>query len=257
MLNHEKWLLIGRIHPYCLVRRIRVREIVSPYKMPDALQSFVQHHALLGLAHGAWWRGYFDEGEAAFERLADLVEVVAVEAVERADDAKIARQGQFGASAIVSRHAQNAAVAVAERGQCLSERDIDGRAVELVDDQPEAAKFAPAPIAGGARGVDADALAAPRLRVAGVACPVFADGLGEIAVLDAIDDLPVDAQWSQPADQRAHAPLVGGCDELRCVGGGRALPIAFLLAPEDFGDQPRQFGLAGARRPREDDVPCE
>jgi hypothetical protein len=40
-------------------------------------------------------RKYFNEGEAAFEGLADLVEIVTVETIECANDAKIRRDRQF------------------------------------------------------------------------------------------------------------------------------------------------------------------
>ena len=68
--------------------------------MADAAERFEEDDALLRLALGACgWHNLY-KGEAPLERLADLVEVATVEAVQCPDDAEILRYRQLGATTL-------------------------------------------------------------------------------------------------------------------------------------------------------------
>lgn len=110
---------------------VRIRRNVGHAVRMQAPERPLRRHGLLLRALVASGRQHVDKGEAALHGLADLVEEVAVEAVERADDPEIARQRHRHLVARVGRHHQRAALA-AERGQQAAERGVDRRASELV-----------------------------------------------------------------------------------------------------------------------------
>ncbi len=83
--------------------------------------------------------------------------------------------------------------------------------------------------------------------------PVLANGLCQVAVANAVVDLPIDTSWHQPAQQGVNAPAIGSCDQPGSVPARSGSAIfARRLAPENFGYQPGQFCFAGARRAGQD-----
>src|SRR5450755_526778 len=151
--------------------------------MADAAERFEEDDALLRLSLGACGRQNLYEGEAPFERLADLVEVATVEAIQCTDDAEILRNRQLGAAAL-NGDAQH--IVAAQRRESITKREVDGRAVELVDDQPltpERELYAALDAALGGNGCAAQRERAPLLRSAPLKRPVFEDGTGQITIL--------------------------------------------------------------------------
>ena len=159
--------------------------------MADTFQGFDEHDTLFGetlLADG--WED-FDEGEAAFEGLAELVEIIAIEAVESADDAEILRDRQFGTT-IVGRYAQE--IVPAEGGKCITKGEIDGSTVELVDDQPLTAKSIAYTTSQAIRSSNArtsNSLNVPLCWILTLNSPVFENGGGEVAVLYLVHRLTI------------------------------------------------------------------
>src|SRR5258708_9524389 len=96
-------------------------------------QCFEKNYFLFRLAHSPRGREDLYKGETPFKRLAQLVQVVAIKAVERADNAEVFGQRHLEIGTI-DWHEQG--FAITQGGQRFAQRGINGGTVELVYDQP-------------------------------------------------------------------------------------------------------------------------
>ena len=224
--------------------------------------------ALLIGSLGRVGRQHVNKVEATLHGFADLVEEVAVEGVERADDAEVGGQLDLGDAAFRGFYGQRGVGTTAERRQQAAEGRINRGAVEFVYDQPNAA-IAGVPFAV----VAADVALGGHARAAVGALVVVQEGAGDVAVAHGEGEgaLAVVAfeLRGDAVDHIAHAPVFGGGDDegVVAVAGdlfaddGQAVEIGAEaadrlggFAPEQGGQAARQFGFAGAGGTAEDDV---